>query len=82
MLDGGLTCLGILGAFLLSMVVASLCERRRLARAERAFLAGREVLGDDEFLRRAGAEPGEEEFFLAARRTMANWCGLVPFSVG
>ena len=62
----------------LSAVLASFFERRRLDRAERAFLAGRQDLADDEFLRQVGMGPGEEKFVLAARRAMAGCCGLAP----
>jgi hypothetical protein len=78
MIDTGMACLGIFAAFLIAVVGASLAERRRLERAERAFLAGRVPLADEDFLRRAEAGTGEAEFFLTARRVMAGLCGLDP----
>jgi hypothetical protein len=78
MLEGGVTCVGIFAAFLLSIVVATFFERRRLSRVERTFLIGREELADHEFLRRAGADSREERVFLASRRVMADLCGMKP----
>jgi hypothetical protein len=47
-------------------------EYRRLARAERAFLAERTALSDQEFLHAIGAEPTLAAFYLAGRRAMAE----------
>ena len=82
MLTGGLMCLGFFLAFLLGLPVVAAFERRRLRRAEEAFLRGRRALADADFLLQAGAGPDEAPFFLAARLTMAELCGVPSEMIG
>jgi len=72
----GWGCLGIVGALPLMVPIILVLERRRLRRAEAAFLRGRQGMPDAQFLAKAGAEADEVPFFLAGREEMANLCGV------
>ena len=76
MQTGWLLVAGAALTILLMVPVTTALERRRLRRVESTFLRGRRAVPGDEFLRRAAAEPEQAEFLLAARRAMAELCGV------
>jgi hypothetical protein len=53
-------------------------ERRRMRIAREAFLRGHQERSDRDFLAEAGAKPGEEEFFLAARHLISKQIHVAP----
>jgi hypothetical protein len=76
-LPEGLLCVAMVAIFLLMIPVTAKLERRRLRRAKERFLRGRSPLSDATFLNQMGDSKDQAEFFLAARRAMAQ-LGDVP----
>jgi hypothetical protein len=74
-------CPAAFGIFLLLIPVTLILERRRLRKAERAFLAGRRELTDVDFLQRMGAECDRAPLYLVARQVMAGLCGVPPVMI-
>src|SRR5438034_9793563 len=72
----GLTCLLVVVVCLLLIPMSAASDRRRMRRVKRAFLRSHQKLPAEEFLRRAGAEPGLGSFYLAGRQAMANLCRI------
>jgi hypothetical protein len=73
---GGWACLGIVVVLVLMVPISAALERRRLRRAEAAFLRGRQEIPDAHFLAQVGAGSDQAPFFLAGRQEMAKLCGV------
>jgi hypothetical protein len=56
--------------------ITAALERRRLRRAETAFLRGRQGVLEAQFLAQVGAGADQVPFFLAGRQEMAKLCGV------
>jgi hypothetical protein len=69
-------CPATILVFFLMIPVTLALERRRLRKAERAFLAGRQEVNDEEFLQRLEAESERAPLYLLARQVMAGLCGV------
>jgi hypothetical protein len=72
----GWACLGIVGALVLMVPIIIALERRRLRRAEAAFLRGRQGISEAQFLAQVEAETDHSRFFVAGRQVMATLCGV------
>ena len=72
----GWACLGIVVALLLMVPIIVALERRRLRRAEAAFLRGRRGMPEAQFLAQIGVRADQVPFFLAGRQEMAKLCGV------
>jgi hypothetical protein len=77
-LSTGLFCVLMVVVFLAMLPITAALERVRLRRAKARFLSGRHALSDTAFLNRAGVNPDQERFFLAARRAMAALSDVSP----
>ncbi len=66
----------LVGGMLAAWLISTPLERRRLKRAHEAFREGRWKLSDEDFLRQAKAGAASAELLLAARRAMAELCGV------
>ncbi|MGC8641441.1 MAG: hypothetical protein ACP5XB_16370 [Isosphaeraceae bacterium] len=70
--------LALLGLLILAFFSIWKWELQRMRRARERFLRDRHEQTDREFLIEAGAQPDQEEFFLAGRRVMADLSGVPP----
>ena len=73
---GGWACLGVVVVLLVMIPITAALERRRLRRAEAAFLRGRQGMPDAQFLAEVAARADQVPFFLAGRQVMAKLCGV------
>jgi hypothetical protein len=77
-LPAGLLCFAMVAIFLLMLPISATLERWRLRRARARFLHGRSALPDTAFLDQMGGSVDQAEFFLAARRAMAQMGDVPP----
>lgn len=74
----GILCVVVVVVFLALFPITAALERRRLQRARARFLCGRLALSDGDFLNQAAVPADQADFFLAARRAMADLSAVPP----